>query len=243
MQKVLRAFVPPGLVLFLCFMTLAPREAPAAPAEGSALSPMESLAELKAGNQHFQAGEARHPRQGAQRRSDTARNGQAPIALVLACSDSREAVELVFDQGIGDIFVVRVAGNSKSAAVLGIIEYGVEHLHIPLLVVLGHTKCGAVDSVWRGAEAEGNLAELLAPIIPAVREVQKEHQPLAGKDEEALKRLAEAKNVQNSVAAILMDPGPAKLVAEGKLLVLGAVYDLESGKITWLDAAQTPPVQ
>lgn len=244
MQKILRTFIPPAFFLFFCFLALTSRWGHTAPGEEASLSAANSFRELEAGNERFIAGKAEHPRQDAERRVSTARKGQAPIALVLACSDSRETVELLFDQGIGDIFVVRVAGNTTSAAVLGSIEYGVKHLHIPLVVVLGHTKCGAVDSVWQGDKVEGNLAELLAPIVPAVEEIKNENAPLEGKDEEALKRLAEARNVEKSVTAILADPGPAQLVKEGKLQVLGALYNLESGEISWLDlvrGASTPP--
>ncbi len=203
---------------------------------GTPLSPEESRNELKEGNARFQKGSVQNPRRDTRRRLETARAGQSPIALVLACSDSREAVELLFDQGLGDLFVVRVAGNTTGVAVLGSIEYAVEHLNVPLIVVLGHTQCGAVDSVWQGGETRGNLAGLLAPMMPVIRKVKEEYQATGGDERGALRR-AVAENVRVSTSAILAAiPFVANRVAEKKLLVLGAVYDLETGAVSWLDA-------
>ena len=141
---------------------------------------------------------------------------------------------------------MRVAGNTTGAPVLGSVEYAVEHLHIPLIVVLGHTQCGAVESAWQGGEVTGNLAALIASIMPAVQEVKREYADL--KDEDALKRRAEIRNVRNSIADILANNATAvRLVKENKLRVLGAIYDIESGKVSWLDdvkrtSATQPPV-
>ncbi len=206
-----------------------------ATAAGTPLAPAESRAELVNGNLRFKEGKAVHPRQDTRRRIETAREGQAPIAAVLACSDSREAVELIFDQGVGDLFVIRVAGNSTNEAVLGSIEYAVDFLHIPLLVVLGHTECGAVDSVWQGEQVHGNLAGLLAPIVPAVQKVRS-GKTCRMKNELMLKELAAKENVRQSVATILKEnPILAKAVAEDKLMLLGALYNVESGEVAWIE--------
>ncbi len=226
------------VVLFavLSFVVAVPHTAGAASAKGTALSPLESRAELDAGNVRFREGKALHPRQGAERRLETARQGQAPIALVLACSDSREAVELLFDQGLGDLFVVRVAGNTTGTAVHGSIEYAVAHLRVPLVVVLGHTRCGAVDSVWQGGEFGGNLAGLLAPIEPAVLKVKKAHPVTAERNPSTARLLAVEENVRNAVLSVSRDNSVAReAAASNKLLILGAVYDLESGAVSWLD--------
>lgn len=219
----------------LLLITDSPLMAHAAPAGGTALSPPESRNELEAGNLRFRTGKSLHPRQDTRRRLETARQGQAPIAGIVACSDSREAVELLFDQGLGDLFVVRVAGNTTGEAVLGSVEYAVEHLRVPLLVVLGHTECGAVSSVWQGGELHGNLAGLFAPLVPVVQRVRSENPAGGAKDERELKRLVAIENVRQGLAAILKEnPEMGKGVAEGKLLLLGALYDIESGEVAWL---------
>lgn len=110
-----------------------------------AVSPEESLSRLKDGNARYLAGRGEHPRTDAARRRETAQEGQHPFATVVSCSDSRAPVEILFDQGIGDLFVVRVPGNVCNADEIAGIEYGIEHFHTPLCVVLGHTRCGAVS--------------------------------------------------------------------------------------------------
>lgn len=106
-------------------------------------NPEKGLAALVEGNRRYQAQRLTHPHQNAARRAALAA-GQHPFAAVLSCADSRVPPEIVFDQGLGDLFVVRVAGNITDDVVLGSLEYAVEHLHVPLVVVLGHYKCGAV---------------------------------------------------------------------------------------------------
>ncbi len=231
-----------GIILSLLIMANIGGAAGQAFARTTSLSSLESLGELEAGNLRFREGKTLHPRQDARRRLETAREGQAPIAGVLACADSREAVELIFDQGLGDVFVIRVAGNTTGEAVLGSIDYAVEHLGIPLLVVLGHTRCGAVNSVWDGSEVHGNLAGLLAPIVPVVQEIKQKTPTLTGDAESHGRKLAVTANVRQSVAAILKESSEvSKRVAEKKLLLLGAVYDIESGGICWLDAGPQQP--
>src|SRR5688572_3946938 len=110
-----------------------------------------SLMLLKEGNARYASGKSQHPHLDAERRSSTVSQGQEPFATILACSDSRDPVELIFDRGVGDLFVVRVAGNVAGISELASVEYGVGHLNTPLLIVMGHTKCGAVTAVVKGA--------------------------------------------------------------------------------------------
>src|SRR3954449_10215959 len=125
------------------------------------------LGELKAGNDHHATKRYQHPHQTAARQRELAAT-QNPHAIVLSCADSRVAPEIILDQGLGDLFDVRVAGNVASDTELASIEYAAAHLHTPLLVVMGHQKCGAVTAAAESGEAEGHLPSLLALIRPAV---------------------------------------------------------------------------
>lgn len=191
-------------------------------------SSAEALAMLKEGNSRFVAGKAVHPRSGPSRLAATA-SGQYPFATVLTCSDSRTPPEILFDQGVGDLFVIRVAGNVIGQDVLASIEYGVEHLHTPLLLVLGHTHCGAVTAALQATDTEGAIPALLWKIQPAVRWA-KAH----GKGD-VLERAIE-RNVELSLQGIqFASPVTRNLVEQGKLQAAGAIYDLASGKVRWLN--------
>lgn len=194
-----------------------------------------SLTLLKEGNSRFAHGRAQHPNQEAERRLDVAKNGQNPLATILTCSDSRAPVELVFDRGVGDLFVVRVAGNVATAGELASIEYGVGHLNTPLLIVLGHTRCGAVTAVAQGAELHGHLPILAAQIEPAVAKAKQ-----AGGD---LIKAAIRANVWLTLDNILNQCPEVKQREEAGLLsVLGGVYDLDTGVVEWLaKPAQSAP--
>ncbi|MBI5865537.1 MAG: hypothetical protein HZB38_13725 [Planctomycetes bacterium] len=120
---------------------------PPAIAGGGAITPDEAQQRLTDGNQRFSTGAATNPRCDEARRAETAEKGQNPFATVLTCSDSRVCAERIFDQGVGDVFTIRVAGNVSDTDEIGTIEYGVGHLHTPLLVVMGHSSCGAVGAV------------------------------------------------------------------------------------------------
>ena len=126
-----------------------------------------ALAELKSGNAHHVKHRYLHPHETAARMRQLA-SGQSPHAQILSCSDSRVPPEVIFDQGLGDLFIVRVAGNVAADTELGSLEYGAEHLHIPLLVVLGHQHCGAVTAAVEGGEAEGHISALITLLRPAV---------------------------------------------------------------------------
>lgn len=184
------------------------------------------LRELKAGNDHHLAKRYQHPHQTASRQREVAQ-GQHPHAIVLSCADSRVAPEIILDQGLGDLFDVRVAGNVASDAELASIEYAAEHLHTPVLVVMGHQKCGAVTAAAEPGEAEGHLPSLLAMIRPAVDKARTQPGDLI---ENAVRI-----NVENVVRQIrLSTPVLAALVDRGELTVAGAVYSLDTGKVIWL---------
>jgi carbonic anhydrase len=194
----------------------------------AAASPADSRSKLEAGNARFTAGAPTHPNQDAARRAEIAK-GQAPYATILTCSDSRVAPEVFLDQGLGDVFVVRVAGNVADTDEIGSIEYGVGHLNTPLLVVLGHTGCGAVKAVLENAEVHGSIPQLVDNIVPAV-ERARAAAPGAQLFAEAVKT-----NVWQSIDDIFRrSPEVRGLVKEGKLQVVGAVYDLTSGSVQWM---------
>ena len=183
------------------------------------------LAELKGGNQHHAQHQYQHPHENATRQRELV-SGQNPHAEILSCSDSRVPPEIIFDQGLGDLFVVRVAGNVASDPEIGSLEYGAEHLHIPLLVVLGHESCGAVTAAVQGS-AEAHIAALVNLIKPAVDKSR-------GQSGDQVANAVRA-NVQLVVQQLRAStPILSELVAHGKLKIVGGVYSLETGKVTWL---------
>jgi len=187
---------------------------------------------LRDGNARFVGGKPNYPHQSAARRTELAEKGQKPFATVLSCSDSRVPVELLFDQGLGDLFVVRVAGNVADTDEIGTIEYSVEHLGAPLLVVMGHTKCGAVTAVTEGGKLPGSIPKLVDNIQKPAKQVKVSN---PGKNaKEILPQVIEA-NVWQSIDDLLTK---SKIVHElaksGKLKVVGALYDLDSGEVSFL---------
>ena len=202
-------------------------------------SPEEALAKLKQGNERFRAGRSEHPRQDARRLAQAAREKQSDhaYATIISCSDSRVPVEMIFDAGIMDLFVVRVAGNVMKTDEAGSIEYGTAHVYTPILVVMGHTQCGAVAAVTKmvqGAsmDLERNIPPLVAPIIPAVKKAMHDHPEAEGL---AVVPYATEENVWMGIEALFREsPSTVKLVKQGKVKVIGAIYDLADGKVTWL---------
>lgn len=210
----------------------APGASAVAPHAIDSLSPDEALHRLVAGNERFVSHTAHRSHQDQARRCETFTGGQHPIAAVLACADSRAPVELLFDQGIGDLFVIRVAGNVADEDEIGTIEYGTGHLNVPLVVVLGHSKCGAVTAVVENAPVSGHIAKLVDNIVPAVESVRKAMPSLHG---EALVQGSIDANVLQSMQDLLSRSGEVRhLVGSKKLKVVGAVYDLHNGTIRWL---------
>ncbi|HSM93900.1 MAG TPA: carbonic anhydrase [Anaeromyxobacteraceae bacterium] len=194
--------------------------APAAP------NPDAVLKQLKAGNARFVAGKSTHPDGSVGRRKELTK-GQAPKAVVLGCSDSRVPPELIFDEGLGDLFVVRVAGNVADPVNLGSVEYAAEHLGTGVVVVLGHHACGAVKATAEsGGKAEGNIGAIVAEIAPAVEQAK------ASPGKEGLLDDSSHANARRAAAALTeRSPVLKHLVEEGKLKIAVAVYDLASGKV------------
>ena len=187
------------------------------------------IAELKAGNEHHASKHYAHPHQTAARQRELA-SGQHPHATILSCADSRVAPEIIFDQGLGDLFDVRVAGNIAGDPELASIEYAAEHLQVPLVVVMGHQKCGAVTAAAEGGEAHGHLPALIEAIRPAVEKAK----GLPGDHIENAVRI----NVENVVSQLReSEPVLKELVGKQQLRIVGAVYSLDTGKVDWLPAA------
>ncbi len=183
------------------------------------------LADLKSGNEHHVRHQYQHPHETAARQRELTTR-QNPHAEILSCSDSRVPPEIVFDQGLGDLFIVRVAGNVAGDTEIGSLEYGAEHLHIPLLVVLGHESCGAVTAAVQGG-AQAHIAALVNLIKPAV---EKSRKVPGDKVANAVRA-----NVQLVVQQLRTStPVLSELVAHGKLKVVGGIYSLETGTVTWL---------
>ena len=196
-----------------------------APAQG--VSPGEALKRLVEGNARYVAGKARRPHQGAGRRAEVAR-GQVPFAIILGCADSRVPPEIVFDQGLGDLFVVRVAGNIADDAGIGSIEYAAEHLGARLVLVLGHAECGAVAAALeageKGVAVPGYLGRVVQAILPAVHMVK-------DRPGDRLDHAVRA-NVGLAVGRLkASEPVLAAMAKEGKLAIVGGRYDLRSGRV------------
>jgi carbonic anhydrase len=184
------------------------------------------VGELKAGNEHHIAKHYQHPHQTAARQRELA-SSQHPHAAILSCADSRVAPEIIFDQGLGDLFDVRVAGNIAGEPEVASLEYAAEHLGVPLLVVMGHQKCGAVTAALEAGEAHGHLSTLVDAIRPAVERAA----GLPGDRVDNAVRI----NVENVVNQLRESkPVLAELVEKRQLRIVGAVYSLDTGKVEWL---------
>jgi carbonic anhydrase len=194
--------------------------------EGGGVGANQAVELLKGGNSRYVQGHSIHPDQTAKHRKEIA-SVQKPFAVILGCADSRVPPEVIFDQGLGDLFVLRVAGNMIDDAVVGSIEYAVEHLGAKLVVVLGHERCGAVKATVDGGEAPGHIGALVKAIKPAVDKV----------------RAAKGDVVENSVRANAVmvteqlrssKPILEEMVKEGKIKIVAARYDLDEGMVEFL---------
>lgn len=188
---------------------------------------------LLEGNRRYAAGLPSRADISAQRRRDTASNGQHPLAAVVACSDSRVPVEHLFDAGVGDLFVVRVAGNVIGAQEAGSLEYAVEHLHVPLIIILGHTLCGAVSAALFSPACGGAVEHILLKIAPAAERACEQGARVS--DDELLQCTLIA-NVHQAIFDLL-DLSPLIQAARDKgiVTVAGALYDTESGHVSGLN--------
>lgn len=193
---------------------------------GEGVGADEALTRLKGGNSRYVKGAAKHPNQDKQARESVAKT-QKLFAVILGCADSRVPPEVLFDQGIGDLFVVRVAGNLADDAIIGSIEYAVEHLGTHLVVVLGHERCGAVKATVDGGEAPGHIGALVNAIQPAVTKARGEKGDLL---DNSVKENAEM------VAEQLRESKPIleEMVKKGKIKIVAARYDLDTGVVELL---------
>lgn len=195
------------------------------------MSADQVIQKLKEGNQRFVDNERDYPNQDAKRLQEISK-GQNPFATVITCSDSRVPPEHLFDAGLGDLFTIRVAGNVSGIHELGSIEYGVDHLNTPVLLVLGHSHCGAVSAVVNKAEVHGNIPALLSPIVPVAKHVKSKHQHA---DQVTLIEKTIEANVWNTIENILRNSSSTREhVKAGKCRIVGGIYHLENGKVEWL---------
>lgn len=201
--------------------------------EQQALSPVDVLGILKAGNQRFVSGTITHRDQPRQVRESAA--GQHPMAVVLSCLDSRIPVETVFDRGIGDLFVARVAGNFANTDIIGSMEFGCYVSGSRLVLVLGHDHCGAVRGAIDGVEL-GNITPMLANIEPAVDYFAEYEGEKTAANDEFVQMVAE-QNVRMTIEHIrAASPILKKMESDGQIKIVGGMYDLHSGQVRTLDA-------
>jgi len=190
----------------------------------------KALDDLLEGNARYLASEPLHPNQTPRRREDLV-PGQNPRAAILGCSDSRVPPELIFDQGLGDLFVIRVAGNVVAGTVLGSIEYAVAHLHVPLIMVLGHSHCGAVGAALSDVEAmEGHIRHVTSAIQPALQTID------TGADENKVNIAARIHAKRTARILRTSTPVLSGYVKAGRLEVVAAYYDLRTGEVEVLEA-------
>jgi carbonic anhydrase len=187
---------------------------------------------LDEGNRRFVEGRSVHPNTDVFRVGETGEHGQHPFAAVLACADSRVAVERLFDRGMGDLFVVRVAGNIGDPNQAGSLEYACEHLGTRLVVVMGHTGCGAVKAAVEGVSTGTNIGSLLDNIAPAVREVRAAHPELSG---EGLVEAVVRQNVWRTIEDTLRGSASLRAGVQSEAVrMVGAVYDVRNGRVEWM---------
>ena len=184
---------------------------------------------LVEGNSRFISGTLAYKDLGGKRRNDLVKNGQHPFAVVVSCSDSRVPPEEIFDQALGDLFVVRVAGNVVGPIETGSVEYAVEHLKAPLIVVLGHEQCGAVTAAVKGGEVPGSIGAIVEKIKPSVEKAQ-----ASGVNADELVEKSAELNVESSVAELEKSHIIKEFVESGKVKIIGAKYHLGSGSVEWL---------
>ena len=231
-QKTRRQFLAlsaAGLVAGIAGQGLVSRPANAS-GKGTSMTPDEALAKLKEGNARYVAEPQLCETELESRRAQVAK-GQAPWAAILSCADSRVPPELVFGGvNVGELFVCRNAGNIADFATIGTLEYGTEHLGVPLVVVLGHTSCGAVaaacEASLNGAKFSGYLGQLIDSIMPVAKELCKEGQPTLDVIRGSASRTA--KMIANDSEVV------KRLVTEGKVKVVSAIYDIDTGVVEFI---------
>ncbi len=236
-----------NLIVVTCFLWISSTPALAGQVCAKKPSPDQAIAMLKEGNARFVEGKAKHPHTDSARLIQAGKEDQGDhaYATVITCSDSRVPVERVFDAGVMDIFVIRVAGNVCDVDECGSIEYGLAHVHTPVLVVLGHTQCGAVTAVTHAVHGTGhalerNIPPLVDNIEPAVRRAMSKHANVHG---DAIIPYAIEENVWQGIEDLFMaSPATRDIVKSGKAKVVGAIYDVGTGKIQWLPESKTQEI-
>lgn len=191
------------------------------------LNVKQSLKKLLDGNKRCAAGTQQNPRQDAKRRKEVTK-GQKPFAVIVGCSDSRIPPELIFDQGLGDLFVVRLAGNIVDSLAMGSIEYAVEHLATKLVLVLGHGNCGAVTAAAKSADAPGHVGSIVKAIQPAIKKARKLKGDLV---DNAIR--ANVSLVVNKIKS--SKPIMVEMIEKGDVQVIGAYYNIETGEVELLE--------
>jgi carbonic anhydrase len=204
------------------------RAADPAHSDQPAVAPAEAISKLKEGNGRYTSGNLQHPSQTTERRAELAK-GQHPFATIVGCSDSRVPPEIVFDQGLGDLFICRVAGNVINDEGLGSIEYAVDHLGSRLIIVLGHQSCGAVkaarETIAAKGKAPGHIESLVTAIKPAVEATAKDD--LDATIKANVKHVVEALRSSTPILKSKVDSGGVQ--------VIGGYYSLDTGAVTFLD--------
>jgi carbonic anhydrase len=197
----------------------------------TALTADDALARLMAGNERFLGGEARQPAFRPEHLADIAR-GQRPFATLLGCADSRVSPEHIFDVGLGELFVIRVAGNVFSPEVVGSLQYAVAHLKTPLVVVLGHEGCGAVHAAmevkYHGGQHLSRIQRLVDTIVPGLPAFDASVPP------DVFEVRAVESNVRWTMQQVLDSPEGQVRQAEGKVKLVGAIYGIETGRVRLL---------
>ncbi len=241
MKKMIRTFA------FACCILAAPAVSTFANSSAQKPAPEAIVKMLQEGNSRFVANKSLHPHSDTQRLIQAGKEDQGnhAYATVISCSDSRVPVEQIFDAGIMDIFVVRVAGNVVDVDEAGSIEYGLLHVNTPVLVVLGHTQCGAVTAVTSAVEGHGhalerNIPQLVDNIEPAVKKAMAAHPDKHGKD---VIPYAIEENIWQGIDELFMrSPAVREVVKSGKVKVVGAMYDVGTGKVEWLPEAKVSEI-
>lgn len=199
----------------------------------------EALDRLKAGNHKFVT-EGKLTERNLKQEVAAGADGQTPFATVLSCIDSRMPAEMIFDQGIGDIFSIRIAGNFVNKDILGSMEFACNVSTTRLLVVMGHTSCGAIKGACAGVEL-GNLTQMLDKLMPAVKAVEERHPNLKKEDPTKFANLVSVENVKLTLANIVAEDGSPVLKkmldneGDEQLRIMGAMYDISTGEVTFYD--------
>lgn len=208
------------LIFFTAFVTLT---------FAQKITSEEAIKKLADGNKRYVSQNLNQKNYNKERSSQA--KGQTPYAIILTCSDSRVPPEIIFDESLGQLFVIRNAGNVADEVVLGTIEYGAEHLHAPLLVVMGHTKCGAVTATVKGEELPPNIDAIASHIRPAVTAAK----PISKNENELINNSIE-ENINLQIKEIMSKSSIIReLVEQNKLKIIGALYNIETGVVEFYD--------